>query len=76
MDNNEIFLEEYDEVHKELQYLHENLTDKDLKKEVFELISVLEEDYQEKRDDCEEILNREWQEELDGMNYQFEKDRI
>ena len=76
MDEKEIFLEEYDEIHEKMQDLYWNLTDKDLKLEVFELISVLEEDYRDRRDECEEAINKEWQDEIDSMNYQFEKDRI
>lgn len=53
MEYAENFVEEYDTIHDKLINLMEDTHDKDLAKELFDLISVFEEDYENIRNDLE-----------------------
>lgn len=60
LENSRNFVDEYDYIYDTLQSMYEyRITDKDLKKEIDGLISILMEDYQSQRDECEEFVTEE-----------------
>ena len=71
------FLDEYDEIHNKLQVLYDyDIKDKRLRKEVFELIAILEEDFEEERNNCEEALSEEADSEQTEFVYGDYLDRL
>lgn len=76
IENAENFMEEYDEIHQKLEDLLCDLTDKNLQKEVNELLSVLEEDYAEERKNAEDIVREAENLDLEYQNMEFERSRL
>lgn len=76
MEKAQDFIDEYDNIHETLQDLYDDTHNKQLKQEIFELISVLEEDYKEQREEAEQIVQEEAEKELEYMNWEFERSRV
>lgn len=70
------FVDEYENIIDTMNDLYDNTNNKVLKQEVFELISVFEEDYKEEKENSEEIIDKSENEELDYQNYEYERSRI
>lgn len=70
------FLDEYDNIHETLQNLMDDISNKELREEINGFISVLREDYQSQRDECEQYLEEEEEKELGFLNIQYERARL
>ena len=70
------FVDEYENISDTLQNLYDDINNKELKKEVFELLSVLEEDYKQQKEEDEEFLEKCEDEEIQYMNNEFERSRL
>lgn len=72
IENSRTFVDEYDYIYETLHDLKDYTTDKELKKEIDGLIDILMEDYDDKRDECEQyVLDNEEDEETYLINGQY-----
>ena len=72
----EKFIEDYENIHQTLKDLIDQTEDEDLKTEVYELLSVFEEDYKNEREKCEEALEDEARIEARQEEYSWNLDRL
>lgn len=76
MEYAENFVEEYDYIHEKLTSLMEDTHDRDLSKELFDLISVLEEDYEGIRNDLESQIEESQEEEYNAEMAYYDRCRF
>lgn len=76
MEDAQDFLDDYDNMYETIYNLYWHANNKDLKKEMSDLLGILREDFGKQRDEAEEFLEKQYEEEMDYMNAQYEKDKF
>ena len=70
------FIDDYENIHNQLEDLIDDINNKELKQEINELLSVLEEDYQQQKEDFEARVYKLENEECQALAREYDLVRL
>ena len=70
------FIDDYENIHNQLEDLIDDINNKELKQEINELLSVFEEDYQQQKEDFEARIYKIENEECQALAREYDLVRL
>ena len=75
-DRLQVFVDEYEEIIDTLNNLHDDITNKELKQYILELIEMFEGDYKNQKEECENVIMEEDRKDLECQRIERDKIRL
>lgn len=76
MEDMQEFIDDYENIHNQLEGLIDDVNNKELKQEINELLSVFEEDYQQQKEDFEARVYKLENEECQALAREYDLVRL